>query len=48
MYVTQAHDVIYIGFVGFRRQRIPEENNKIDIIMFNLGSNLLFPAQMTG
>ena len=46
MHITQAHYIAYIRLMCLGCQGIPQEDHQVDLIVFDLGSNLLFTTQM--
>ena len=47
MDIAESHRLVDIRLVGLRLQRVSQEDHKIDIIVLDLSSHLLFPAKMT-
>ena len=48
MRITQADDISHIRFMRFGCQRVPQEDNQINLILLDLCADLLLPAQMSG
>ena len=47
MCITEAENIFHVRLKFLGIHRIPKEDHKVDPIIFNLGSHLLDPAQMT-
>ena len=47
MHITQAHYIAYIRLMGLGCQWIPQKDHQIDLVVFDLCTNLLLTAQMT-
>ena len=47
MNITEADNIINIWLMRLRRQRIAQENQQIDLIVFDLCAELLGTSQMT-
>ena len=46
MHVTKSHNNVDIRFMALGREGITQENNQIDLVVFNLGADLLHPSEM--
>ena len=47
MNIAKSEHIADVGFVRLRLQRITKKNNEIQIIVFNLGTELLLASQMS-
>ncbi len=47
MHITGSHNIHNIRFMRFLCQRIPQEDHKVNLIVLDLRSQLLFSSQMT-
>lgn len=47
MHITKSDYVIDIRLMNFYIHRVSKENNKVNLVMFNLGANLVISAQMS-
>ena len=48
MHITQTDYIIDIRFMHLWCQRIAQKDNKVDLIVFDLCTDLLFSPEMTG
>ena len=47
MHITQAHYIAYIRLMGLGCQWIPQKDHQIDLVVFDLCTDLLFSSQMS-
>ena len=48
MFVAETHNIVDIRLVRLGSQRVTKKDQKINLIMLDLGSQLLASAQMAG